>query len=112
MIPKLSDCQSPIRPTHYNVVLAIDTIGEKTAGGIIMPDKLKDREDAASEKGLIVAVSPMAFKGADWDMESSPPRVGDTVLFQRHSGREIDVDSTDIKYRVIADDDIKGIYND
>lgn len=110
MIPKLSDCKSPIRPTHYNIVVAIDMIGETTAGGIIMPEMLKDRENAASEKGLIVAVSPMAFKGADWDAETSPPKAGDTVLFQRHAGKEIDVDSSDIKYRVIADDDIKGIF--
>lgn len=109
MIPSLSECKSPIRPTHYNVVVAVDVVNSTTAGGIIIPEKHKEREDAASEKGLIVEISPMAFAGGDWELEPAKPAVGDVVMFQRYAGKEIEMDSGDIKYRVISDDDIKGI---
>ena len=66
MIPRIDQCRSPIRPTRYNLVVAVDIIGSKTAGGIIIPEKTREREDSASDKGRVVAISPMAFKGGDW----------------------------------------------
>lgn len=109
MIPELAQCKSPLRPTRYNVVVAIDIVGAKSAGGIIIPKATSEREDGASEKGRVVEVSPMAFKGGDWADEPNPPQAGDVVLFQRYEGKEIKMDEGEVKYRVIPDDAIKGI---
>lgn len=109
MIPKLEDCKAPLRPTGYNVLVAVDITEEKTVGGIFLPAKHIERENGGSDKGRIIAVSPMAFRGGDWLDEPSPPQVGDVVLFQRYAGKEIELDDAAVKYRVIADADIKGI---
>lgn len=92
----------------YNVLVALDVVEEKTAGGIILPEKHINREDSASEKGRIVGVSDMAFKGGDWT-ECKTPEEGDIVLFQRYAGTELEGDDGK-KYRIIADSDLKGVF--
>lgn len=107
MIPNLSDCNPGLRPMGYNVLVAVDVLEEKTAGGIILPGVHLERENSASEKGRLVAVSEMAFKGGDW-VGTDVPEAGDAVLFQRYAGTEFE-GGDKRKYRVIADSDLKGI---
>lgn len=109
MIPKLEDCNPGLKPMGYNVLVAVDVMEEKTAGGIIIPGKIADREDSASEKGLLVAVSEMAFKGGDWTGVTELPGVGDLVRFQRYAGSEFEADDGK-KYRIVSDADLKGVY--
>lgn len=108
MIPKLEDCAPGLRPVGYNVLVALDVLEEITAGGILLPTKHTERENSASEKGLIVAVSPMAFKGGDWEGVEAP-QPGAAVLFQRYAGTEFE-GSDKRKYRLVADTDLKGIF--
>jgi chaperonin GroES len=109
MIPNLSDCKPGLRPMGYNVLVAVDVLEEKTAGGIILPGKHLDRENSASEKGRLVAASAMAFKGGDW-VGVEVPEVGNAVLFQRYAGTEFEGDDGR-KYRIIADADLKGVFD-
>jgi co-chaperonin GroES (HSP10) len=108
MIPKLEDCAPGLRPTGYNVLVAVDVVEEKTAGGIILPGKHTERETAAAERGRLVEASPMAFKGGDWGDCDAPP-IGAEVLFQRYAGSEFE-GRDGRKYRVMADTDLKGVF--
>lgn len=107
MIPKLEDCNPGLSPVGYNVLVALDVIEEKI-GSIIIPTKHAERENSASERGRIVGVSPMAFKGGDWEGVETPER-GVEVLFQRYAGTEFD-GADGKKYRLVADTDLKGIF--
>lgn len=111
MIPKIEDCKPGLRPICYNVLVALDAM-EETIGGIIIPTKHKERQDGAVEKGLIVAISDMAFKGGDWASipEENAPKVGNVVQFQRYAGAEFEGEDGK-KYRIIADTDLKGIFD-
>ncbi len=112
MIPTLEDCKPDFRPVGYTVLVAVDVVEEKTAGGIILPGKHTERESSASEKGRVVAVSEMAFKGGDWVGVTDLPKVGDLVRFQRYAGGGEPVEFADgNKYRIVADTDLKGVYN-
>ena len=108
MIPRLEDCAPGLAPMGYNVLVALDVQEEKTAGGIILPDKHKEREDSASERGRIVGVSGMAFRGGDWEGVETP-ELGHEVLFQRYAGTEFE-GNDGRKYRIIADQDLKGVF--
>lgn len=112
MIPKIEDCKPGLAPMGYNVLVALDVVEEVTAGGIIMPTKHKEREDSASEKGRIIGASPMAFSGGDWASvpEDQRPAVGAVVLFQRYAGTEFEGEDKK-KYRIVADTDLKGVYD-
>lgn len=109
MIPKLEDCKPGFRPMGYNVIVALDVVEEKTIGGIILPTKHIEREQGAAEKGLIVAVSQMAFTGGDWSGVTDLPNVGDHVIFQRYAGTEREGEDGK-KYRIVSDADLKGVY--
>ena len=66
----------------------------KTASGIIIPDSAKDK----TQKGIVVATG----KGKhDEPMEI---KVGDSVLFGKYSGTEVNID--DKKYLVMNQSDI------
>lgn len=108
MIPKLDDCAPGLVPTGYNVLVAVDTLEEVTAGGIILPGQHKEREDSASERGRLVGASPMAFTGGDW-VGAAAPTPGAEVLFQRYAGQLFD-GRDGKKYRVMADSELKGIF--
>lgn len=108
MIPNLEDCKPGLEPTGYNVLVALDVLEEKTAGGIFLPEKHKERENSASERGRLVNVSPMAFQGGDWAGVTAP-KVGQEVLFQRYAGTEFE-GADRRKYRIIADEDLKGVF--
>lgn len=109
MIPNLEDCKPGLKPVGYNVLVALDVLEEKTAGGIILPSKHTERENSASERGRIVDASPMAFKGGDWEGVPTPES-GAVVLFQRYAGTEVEGDDGR-KYRLVADTDLKGVFN-
>lgn len=108
MIPKLDDCAPGLLPTGYNVLIALDVLEEKTAGGIILPGQHKEREDSAAERGRLVAASPMAFKGGDW-VGAAEPEIGAEVLFQKYAGHLFEGHDGK-KYRVMADGDLKGVF--
>jgi len=110
VIPKLEDCKPGLKPLGYNVLVALDVLEERTAGGLYLPDKHKEREDSASEKGRLVEVSEMAFKGGDWT-GCETPVAGNAVLFQRYAGSEFEGDDGR-KYRIIADTDLKGVFHE
>lgn len=112
MIPKIEDCKPGLRPIGYNVLVALDVTEDVTVGGIIIPTKHKERQDGAAEKGLIVAVSDMAFTGGDWASipEGNAPKVGNVVQFQRYAGAEFEGEDGK-KYRIIADTDLKGVFD-
>ena len=59
---------------------------EKTASGIYIPDTAKEKP----QKGKVVAV------GTGKPDEPMTVKVGDTVLYGKYSGTEINVDGTDV----------------
>lgn len=108
MVPKLSDCQPGLKPMGYNILVAIDTLEEKTKGGILLPGQHKEREDSAATRGRLVDASPMAFTGGDWT-GAAAPEIGVEVLFQKYAGNEFE-GQDGLKYRVMADTDLKGVF--
>lgn len=79
--------ESGLAPVEYNIVVRMDPIGEKTVGGIIIPETKKDRDELSADEGTIVAASPLAFSYADWPEGSRIPQVGDRILMAQFDGR-------------------------
>ena len=83
------------------LVRALENSGEKI-GSIIVPDTAKEKP----EQGQVVAVGPgrMNKGGQRLDMEVT---TGDTVLFARWSGTEVNIDGD--TYLVMKEADILAI---
>jgi len=76
----------------------------KTAGGILLPDQIKDEPMI----GEVVSVGPGTI---DKNGKRKTPRVveGDRVLYGKWSGETLEIDK--ISYRVMYEKDIFGTVN-
>ena len=90
------------RPLHDRVVLKRIEEDAKTAGGIIIPDTVKEKP----MQGEIVAVGP----GARDDAGKVVPldlKAGDRVLFGKWCGTEVKIDGEDLL--IMKESDILGV---
>lgn len=90
------------RPLHDRVVLKRLEEDSKSAGGIIIPDTVKEKP----MQGEIVGVGPgardVAGKVVPLDLKA-----GDRVLFGRWSGTEVKIDGVDLL--IMKEGDILGV---
>jgi chaperonin GroES len=86
-----------IKPLSDRVLVLPNAAEEKTAGGLFIPDTAKEKP----LMGKVVAVGPCT---ADIKMEV---KEGDTVLYGKYAGTEINVDGTD--YLIMKQSDILAI---
>ena len=75
-----------IKPLADRVVVKPAAAEEKTASGIIIPDTAKEKP----QRGEIVAI------GGGKPDEPMTVQVGDTVLYGKYSGTELNVDGEDV----------------
>ena len=99
---------SGIKPIEYNVVLKQDAVDEQTSGGVYLSGETQDREKHAQTRGIILAMSPMAFAFDDWPDGEPIPEIGERVVFARHSGTFVE-GADGQEYRVVKDRDIVGV---
>lgn len=90
------------RPLSDRVFVKYSNDGEKTAGGLYIPDTAKEKP----QKGKVVAVGPGKMTD-DGKLQPMEVKVGDAVLFDKYSGSKITVD--DEEHLIIRQDDILGI---
>jgi chaperonin GroES len=86
-----------IKPLADRVVVEAAAAEEKTAGGIIIPDTAKEKP----QRGTVVAAGPGKKD------EPTSVKVGDTILYGKYAGTEIQVDGKD--YLIMRESDIFAI---
>lgn len=111
LIPSLTDCDAGIYPVEFNVLVAPEAVEEKTKGGIILTDTIKETSQNAATRGRLIAVSPCAFDYAEWPEGTRKPQVGDAVWLGKYAGTLIQGrDGKD--YRILKDRDIAAVIED
>jgi co-chaperonin GroES (HSP10) len=99
---------SGFNPVEFNCIVLVDEVPEKTAGGIIRVER--DREQYASTKATLVAVSPLAFTYEIWPEGVEKPKPGDIVLIAKYGGTSMkQPNEQGPDYRVIKDKDILAV---
>jgi chaperonin GroES len=88
-----------MRPISNRVVVKPSPAEEKTKGGIIIPDTAKEKP----QRGEIIAVGPGK------DGEPMTVKVGDTVLYGKYSGQELEYMGE--AYLIMREDDILVVLN-
>ena len=86
-----------IKPLADRVIIEASAAEEKTAGGIIIPDTVKEKP----QKGVVVAVGPGKKD------EPLTVKVGNTVLYGKYTGTEISFENKD--YLIMRESDIVAI---
>src|SRR5258708_32770286 len=91
-----------LRPLHDRVRIRGVESEEKAAGGIIIPDRAKEKR----MEGEVVAAGPGA-RGDDGKLQPMDVKAGDRVLFGKWSGTEVKLDSEELI--IMKESDIMGI---
>ncbi|MCK5607555.1 co-chaperone GroES [Candidatus Pacearchaeota archaeon] len=85
-----------LKPTGKRVLVTKKAVEQKTQGGIILPESVK--EEAKDTTGEVVAVGPKA-EGI---------KVGDVVLFGEFAGTDVRLDGKE--YLLMPDEDVLAIF--
>lgn len=76
-----------VAPFHDRVAIRCEEAAGKSAGGILLPDRAKEKP----RTGVVEAVGP-GKRDANGDLHPPAARVGDTVLFMRYEAAHVDPD--------------------
>lgn len=88
----------PVAGSQNRVVVEAAAAEEKTKGGIIIPDTAKEKP----QRGRVIAVSDIDEKG-----NKPAVKVGDTVLYGKYAGTEVQLEGKD--YLIMRETDIFAI---
>ena len=86
-----------VKPLSDRVLIAPAAAEEKTVGGIIIPDTAKEKP----LKGKVVAV------GQGTKDEEMVLKVGDTVLYGKYAGTELEIEGE--KYLIMRQNDVLAV---
>lgn len=99
---------SGIRPLDLAVLVLPDRAKDKSAGGIFIPDAVKDRDKFAVVKGTLIEAGPNAF--AEWG-EGNGPEQGSRVYTAQYAGaRAKGADGEE--YTLMKDADIVAVFTE
>ncbi len=87
-----------IKPLMDKIVIKVIEEGEKTQGGIFIPDSAKEKP----QKGEVVAVG----EGRVLDNGQREPmdvKAGDVILYAKYSGTDVKVDNVEYKILPVRD---------
>ncbi len=86
-----------ITPLHDRVLVQAAEAETKSAGGIIIPDSATEKP----QRGQVIAV------GSGKQDEPMTVKVGNTVLYGKYAGTELNIDGTE--YLIMRESDILAI---
>jgi len=93
-----------LRPLDDRVVVEVLDAEEKTAGGILLPDMAKQKP----QQGKVIAVGPGKL-GETGTRLAMSVKLGDTVLFGKYSGSDVEVATKE--YKIMRESDILAKLN-
>jgi chaperonin GroES len=87
-----ADKAATLRPLDDRIVVEPQEAESKTAGGILLPDTAKEKP----QQGKVVAAGPGKLSENGQRLAMSV-KVGDTVLYGKYSGSDVEVAGKEIK---------------
>lgn len=98
--------ESGIVPLGHRVLVRPILTERVVGGGIIIPDKLADKEDKAQIRAILIESGPTAWKaeglgGIPW------AKSGDVVIIGKYSGVFLK-GQDDVNYRIVNDDELQA----
>jgi len=91
-----------LKPLGDKIIVEVLEAGERTKGGIIVPDTAKEKPQEA--KVLAIGSGKLLPNGK---VVAPEVKVGDTVLFGKYSGNEVKVDGKELL--IINQDDVLAV---
>lgn len=99
--------ESGIRPIEDRILIRVHEVEEKTEGGILIPEKYRDRKEMQQMEAVVVELGPLVFHDYA-DDEEIPIEAGDTIVMAKYAGLLYTGDDKKA-YRIVGLKDIVGV---
>ena len=92
------------KPTGWRLLVLPFKMNEKTKGGVILAEDTLERQQVASQVGLVMAMGPQCYKDKERYPEGPWCKEKDWVMFARYAGSRIKIDGGEM--RLLNDDEV------
>ena len=92
------------QPTGWRMIVLPFKMKEKTKGGLVLAETTLERQQVASQVGLVLAMGPQCYKDKERYPEGPWCKVKDWVMFARYAGSRIKIDGGEM--RLLNDDEV------
>ena len=103
------DSEKLPQPTGWRMLVLPFKMKEKTKGGLILAETALERQQVASQTGLVLRMGPHCY-----DKERYPEgpwcKKGDWIIFARYAGSRMEIEGGEI--RMLNDDEVLGTIDD
>ena len=92
------------QPTGWRLLVLPFKMKEKTKGGLVLAETTLEKQQVASQVGLVMAMGPQCYKDEERYPEGPWCKVKDWVMFARYAGSRIKLDGGEM--RLLNDDEV------
>ena len=92
------------KPTGWRLLVLPFKMKEKTKGGLVLAETTIEKQQVASQVGLVMAMGPQCYKDKERYPEGPWCKVNDWVMFARYAGSRIKIDGGEM--RLLNDDEV------
>ena len=92
------------KPTGWRLLVLPFKMKEKTKGGIVLAETTLERQQVASQVGLVMAMGPDCYKDKERYPDGPWCKEKDWVMFARYAGSRIKIEGGEM--RLLNDDEV------
>ena len=92
------------KPTGWRLLVLPFKMKEKTKGGIVLAETTLERQQVASQVGLVMAMGPQCYKDKERYPEGPWCKEKDWIMFARYAGSRIKIEGGEM--RLLNDDEV------
>ena len=92
------------RPTGWRILVLPFKMKEKTKGGLMLAETTLEKQQVASQVGLVMAMGPDCYKDKERYADGPWCKVNDWIMFARYAGSRIKIDGGEM--RLLNDDEV------
>ena len=92
------------KPTGWRILVLPFKMKEKTKGGVILAEDTLDRQQIASQVGLVLAMGPQCYQDKERYPEGPWCKVNNWVMFARYAGSRVKIEGGEM--RMLNDDEV------
>ena len=92
------------KPTGWRMLVLPFKMKDKTKGGVILAEDTLERQQVASQVGLVMAMGPQCYKDKERYPEGPWCKEKDWIMFARYAGSRIKIDGGEM--RLLNDDEV------
>ena len=92
------------KPTGWRLVVLPFKMKEKTKGGVILAEDTLDRQQIASQVGLVLAMGPQCYQDKERYPEGPWCKVNNWVMFARYAGSRVKIEGGEM--RMLNEDEV------